>query len=71
MWVKCVSKNVWRDFRHPVSVFATVALKSSNCKFSAKIHFPIAHFMLPLLAVTDIESLKSLRTLFGPHADEI
>ena len=43
---------VWREFSLPVSAFATVALKSSNCKFTAKIHFPIGHFMLPLLTLT-------------------
>ena len=52
MWLKCVSNNVWRDFSFPVSAFATVALKNSNCKFTAKIHFSIGHFMLPLQTLT-------------------
>ena len=47
--------------RIPVSAFVTVALKSFNGKFTAKIAFPIGHFMLPLLTLQ----------VFGPHAGEI
>ena len=36
----------------PVSAFATVALKISNSNITAKIHFPIGHFMLPFLTLT-------------------
>ena len=41
-----------RDFRLSVSAFATVARKSVNGNFTAKIAFPIGHFMLPLLTLT-------------------
>ena len=51
VWLKYVSNNVWRYFNLPVSAFATVALRSSNCKFTAKIHFTVEHFMLPLLTL--------------------
>ena len=44
--------EIWKDFRLPVSEFATVARKSFNGKFTAKIDFPIGHFMLPLLTLT-------------------
>ena len=69
-----------------MSSFATVARKSLNDKFTAKIDFPIGHFMLPLLerekrldekkknvAVTDsdIGSLKSLHTFFDSYKDHI
>ena len=36
----------------PMSALATVARKSFNGKFTAKIDFPIEHFMLPLLMLT-------------------
>ena len=36
----------------PVTVFVTVAQKSFKGKFSAKIEFPTAQFMLPLLTLT-------------------
>ena len=52
MWSKYVSNNVWRDLRLPVSDFSTVAWKSFNLKFTAKIDFPIVHFMSPLLILT-------------------
>ena len=48
MYSKYVSNNVWSYFRLSVSVFATVARKIFNGKFTAKIDFPIGHFMLPL-----------------------
>ena len=38
-------RNVWRDFRLLMSVLATVAGKSFNCKFTPKIYFPIGYFM--------------------------
>ena len=47
MWSQHFLKNVWRDFR-----LATVARKSFNDKFTAKIDFPIEHFMLPLQMLT-------------------
>ena len=45
-------RNVWRDFRLPISALATAARKNCNCKFTVKINFPIGHFMLPLLMLT-------------------
>ena len=36
----------------PMSALATVARKSFNGKFTAKIDFPVGHFMLPLLMLT-------------------
>ena len=77
MWFKHLSNNVWRDFRLSMSALATVARKSFNAKFTAKIDFPLGYFILPLITIADadIGSLKSLHTLFdkyfGPHADEI
>ena len=41
-----------RDFKLPVLAFATVARKRFNGKFTAKIDFPIGHFMLPLMKLT-------------------
>ena len=35
-----------------MSALATVARKSFNGKFTAKIDFPIGHIMLPLLMLT-------------------
>ena len=59
MWSKYVSNNVWRDFQLPMSALATVARKSFNVKFTAKIDFPIGHFMLPLLMLTlEVKSLS-------------
>ena len=52
MWYKHVLRNVWRDFRLPMSALATVAGKSFNGKFTAKIDFPIGYFMLPVLMPT-------------------
>ena len=52
MWFKHSVKNVWRDFRHPMSALPMVARKSFNGKFTAKIDFPIGNFMLPLLMLT-------------------
>ena len=55
----------------PMSALATVARKSFDSKFTAKIDFPIGHFMLPLIADTNIESLKSLHTLFDKYLDHM
>ena len=52
MGFKYLSNNVWRDFRLPMSALATGAQKSFDGKFTAKIDFPIGHFMLPLLMLT-------------------
>ena len=67
---KYVSNNVRRDFSLPVSAFATIALKRSNGKITAKKnHFPVGHFVT--ITDADIESLKSLRTLFDKYLDHI
>ena len=44
MWCKHFSRNVWKDFGFSISALATVAGKSFNSKFTAKIDFPIRHF---------------------------
>ena len=53
-----------------MSVFATVARKSLNGKFSAKIDFPIRAFYVAITD-SDVGSLKSLRTLFDKYLDHI
>ena len=62
MWYKHFLKNVWGDFRVPMSALVTLAGKRLNCNFTAKIDFPIGYFMLPLLMLT-FESLKSLHMI--------
>ena len=52
MWYKHFLRNLWRDFRLPMSALATVSGKSFNGKLTAKIDFPIGYFMLPLLMLT-------------------
>ena len=52
-----------------MSAFATVARKSFNDKFTAKIDFPIGHFMLPFNTDADSGSLKSLHTLFHKYLE--
>ena len=52
MWSKYVSNTVCRNFRFPMSVFETVARKIFSGKFTAKIYFPVGHFMLPLMTLT-------------------
>ena len=64
-WAKYVSNKVWRDFRLPVSVFASVARKSFNGKFTASIDFPIGHCMLPLLTLTLEVNSHSLHYLIS------
>ena len=61
-------RNVWRDFRLPMSALATVARKSFNGKFTAKIDFliDILH-----IADADVKSLKSLHTLFDKDLDHM
>ena len=49
MWYKYFVRNVWRDFRISMLALTTVARKSFNGKFTAKIDFPIGHLMLQLL----------------------
>ena len=53
-----------------MSALATVARKSFNGKFTAKIDFLIGAFYVTI-ADADIGNLKSLHTLFEPHAGKI
>ena len=49
-----------------------MAQKSFNGKFTVKIDFPIGYFILPLGPTdADIESLKSLHTLFDKYLDQM
>ena len=68
MWSKYLSNNVWRDFRLPMSALATVAEKSFNGKFTAKIDFPLEYYILPLLLLI-LEVLS--RTLFDKYLDHM
>ena len=70
MWLKYVSNNVWRDFSLSVLAFASVALKSSNCKFTAKNSFSDRAFYVTITDA-DIEGLKSLRTLFDKYLNHM
>ena len=53
-----------------MSALATVARKTFNGKFTANIDFPIGHFFVTI-ADADIESLKSLHTLFDKYLDHM
>ena len=55
-----------RHFRLLMTALATVAGKSFNGKFTAKMDFPIDCFILPI-ADADFGSLKSLHTLFDKY----
>ena len=57
---------MWRDYRLLISALATVAGKSSNCKFTAKIDFRSGKYYVTI-ADTDIESVSPLRTLFDKY----
>ena len=50
--VQTFLRNVWRDFKLPLSALATVARKSFNGKFIAKNGFSVGRFMLSLLMLT-------------------
>ena len=50
--IKYVLSNVWRDFRLPVSAFATRARKVLMGNLLQKNVILIGHFMLPLLTLT-------------------
>ena len=52
-----------------MSGLATVARKSFNGKFTAKIDFPIRQFVT--IANADIGSLKPLHTLFDKYLDHM
>ena len=70
MWSRYVTNNVWRDFTLSVSVIATVARKSCNGKFSAKIDLPTGPQYV-IITDPDIGSLKSLHTLFDNYLDHM
>ena len=58
-WCKHSLRNVWKDFRLSMLSLTTVAGKSSNGKFTAKIDFPVRYFMLPLLMlILEVYSLS-------------
>ena len=69
-WSKYVSNNVGRDLRLPMLVFATVAQKRFYAKRIAKVHFPIRHFMLPLL-MRDIGNFKVSPYIIDKYLDHI
>ena len=55
-----------------MSVLAMVAGKSFNCKFTAKIDFPIEYLIFYVtIADADIESLKSFHALFDIFFDHM
>ena len=68
--VQTFLRNVLREFRLPMSALGTVAGKSFNCKFTAKMDFPIGYFTATI-ADADIGSLKSLHTLFHKYLDHM
>ena len=70
MWFKFLSNNAWRDFILPMSAVATVAGKSFNRKFTAKIDFPLGYIYITI-ADDDIGSLKLLHTLFDKYFDHM
>ena len=61
--------GLWSDFRLPMSALATIAGKSFNGKFAAKIHFPIGYFIC--IADADIGILKFLHKLFDKYLDHV
>ena len=63
-------RNVWRDFRLPMSELATVAAKSFQDKFTTKNWFSNRMFHVTI-ADADIGSLKSLHTLFDKYLDHM
>ena len=68
VWYKHFLRNVWRDFRLPMSALAMVAGKSFNGKLTAKIDFSIGYVTI---ADVDIVSLKSLHTIFDKYFDHM
>ena len=64
-------RNVWKDFRLPMSALPTVAGKSFNSKFTAKIDFPIGYILCYHCWCWHWKSIKSLHTLFGKYLDHM
>ena len=50
-----------------MSALAKVARKSFSGTFTAKLDFPIGYILYKIIADADIESLKSLHTLFDKY----
>ena len=63
-------RNVWRDFKIPVSALAMVARKSFNGRFHCKNWFSDGTLYVTI-ADADIGSLKSLHTLFDENLDNM
>ena len=61
--------NVWRDFIHPRSALSRVAGRNCTGKFTATIDFPMGIYVT--IADADIESVKSLPTLFKTYLDHM
>ena len=61
---------IWRDLRLLISALAIAAGKSFNGKFVPKNWFSDGVFYVTI-ADTDIESLKSLHTLFDKYLDQM
>ena len=59
-----------RDFGLPITAISTVAVKSSNGKFTVKNWFSEWIFYVTI-ADADIGSLKSLHTLFDKYLDHM
>ena len=68
MYGEISTSNVSISNDSMMSALATIAMKSSHGKFTAKIDFPIGYFMLTIADV-DIDSKKSLYTLFDTYLD--
>ena len=69
-------RNVWRDFRFPMSAIATVE-RVFMANLLQKLIFPIGHFMLPLLMLTleakglSIHYLMSIWTTYWWNLNKI
>ena len=69
MWYKHCLRNVWSEFRLPLSALATVAGKSFNGKFTEKKNSDRVFYTCITIVNADIRSLKSLavHTLFDKY----
>ena len=70
MWHKYIANNVGRDIKLAMLTFVTAALKSFDSKFTAKIDFPYEAFYFTITDA-DMQSLKSLHTLFDKYLDHV
>ena len=69
LWYKHFSRNVWRDFRLSMSALATVAGKVLTANLLQKLIFRSGIYVT--ISDADIESLKSLHTLFDKYLDHM